>query len=67
MPFVSTGDPAPGPILRDNHYGWFDRVKTGYYDLSPKGRRELVHWSGAKGSLVLRSDVGSPGSDAPTP
>ena len=36
-----------GPILRDNHYGWFDRVKTGYYDLSPKGRRDLAEWSDA--------------------
>ncbi len=36
-----------GPILRDNHYGWFDRVKTGHYDLSPKGRRDLVTWSDA--------------------
>ena len=34
-----------GPILRNNHYGWFERVTTGYYDLSPKGRRELAAWS----------------------
>ena len=34
-----------GPILRDNHYGWFERVKTGYYDLSPKGQRDLADWS----------------------
>ncbi len=39
------GVPRAGPILRDNHYGWFDRVKTGHYDLSPKGREELVRWS----------------------
>lgn len=36
-----------GRILLDNHYGWFDRVKTGHYDLSPKGRKELVRWSEA--------------------
>ena len=36
-----------GPILRDNYYGWFERVKTGYYDLSPKGRRDLANWSDA--------------------
>jgi len=36
-----------GPILRDNYYGWFERVKTGYYDLSPKGRRDLATWSDA--------------------
>jgi hypothetical protein len=36
-----------GSILRDNHYGWFDRVKVGYYDLSPKGHRALDRWSAA--------------------
>lgn len=41
-----TGVERAGPILRDNHYGWFDRVRIGYYDLSPKGRRELKQWSG---------------------
>ncbi len=44
--------PRAGPILRDNHYGWFDRVKTGYYDLSPKGRRDLIQWSEALESLT---------------
>ena len=44
--------PRAGPILRDNHYGWFDRVKTGHYDLSPKGRRDLAQWSEALESLA---------------
>lgn len=44
-----------GAILRDNHYGWFERVKTGYYDLSPKGRRDLARWAGALETLVSRS------------
>jgi hypothetical protein len=30
--------------MRDNHYGWFDRVKTGYYSLSPRGEQELLRW-----------------------
>jgi len=46
--------PRAGPILRDNHYGWFDRVKMGHYDLSPKGRRDLVQWSKALESLEPR-------------
>lgn len=50
--------PRAGPILRDNHYGWFDRVKTGHYDLSPKGRRDLVEWSEALEVLGPRSEVG---------
>jgi len=36
-----------GTILRDNHYGWFDRVKLGHYALSPKGKQELNRWSEA--------------------
>jgi hypothetical protein len=42
-----------GPILRDNHYGWFERVKRGYYELSPQGLRDLVEWSEALESLTL--------------
>ncbi|MGQ0735094.1 MAG: DUF2161 family putative PD-(D/E)XK-type phosphodiesterase [Acidobacteriota bacterium] len=41
-----------GPILRDNHYGWFARVKTGHYELSPKGRRDVVRWSGPRERLA---------------
>ncbi len=41
-----TGVSRAGPILRDNHYGWFERVKTGHYALTPKGERELRDWPG---------------------
>jgi hypothetical protein len=40
-----------GPILRDNHYGWFERVRTGHYDLSPKGRQGLAEWAEALEAL----------------
>jgi hypothetical protein len=36
-----------GPIVRDNHYGWFDRVTNGHYSLSPRGREELGKWADA--------------------
>jgi hypothetical protein len=36
-----------GPILRDNHYGWFERLRPGHYVLSPKGKRDLVRWARA--------------------
>ena len=41
-----------GPIVRDNHYGWFDRVRLGHYTLSPKGRREIEEWSDALADLL---------------
>lgn len=47
-----TGVDRVGPMLRDNHYGWFERVKTGHYQLTPKGRRELVDWSDALEALA---------------
>lgn len=42
-----TGVERAGPILQDNHYGWFERVSVGHYELSPKGREELTSWAEA--------------------
>ncbi len=41
-----------GPILRDNHYGWFERVAVGHYQLTPRGRQELDAWSAALDGLT---------------
>ena len=49
-----------GSILLDNHYGWFERVKTGHYQLAPKGRRDLVQWSDALKSLARKPELGPP-------
>lgn len=32
-------------LMADNHYGWFDRVETGIYTLSPNGRRALGEYA----------------------
>lgn len=37
-------DPKARDILYRDVYGWFDRVSTGVYALSPRGRREIHHW-----------------------
>lgn len=34
--------PNAGPILRDDVYGWFERVDRGVYRLTPKGRASLA-------------------------
>ena len=39
----TTGIELAAAILQDNHYGWFERVSRGIYDLSPKGTRS--DWS----------------------
>ena len=53
-----TGVSRAGAILLDNHYGWFERVKLGTYDLSPKGRGDLVRWRRALESLTPSSAEG---------
>jgi len=40
----ATGVDRAGNIMRDNHYGWFERTRLGHYTLSPKGTKEIHHW-----------------------
>lgn len=41
----TAGVDRAGTILRDNHYGWFERVRIGHYRLSPRGRTEVGLWT----------------------
>ncbi len=36
--------PVATRLMRDNHYGWFRKVATGVYDLTPEGRKALADW-----------------------
>ena len=36
--------PTATRLMADDHYGWFERLKRGVYDLSPKGRKEPSEW-----------------------
>lgn len=42
-----TGVSRAGAILRDNHYGWFERITVGHYAVSSRGTSELGNWSHA--------------------
>jgi hypothetical protein len=53
-----SGVARAGTILRDDHYGWFERVRTGHYDLSPKGQRDLVRWKHALECLMPSTVAG---------
>ncbi len=33
-------------LMADDHYGWFERVQTGIYELSPKGRSAFAEYAG---------------------
>jgi hypothetical protein len=41
----ATGVARATRIMADNHYGWFERVATGVYALTPAGSEGLVHWN----------------------
>ncbi|GAA4220593.1 hypothetical protein GGQ68_000470 [Sagittula marina] len=32
-------------VMRDNHYGWFDKVSVGVYALNDAGHAGLTHWA----------------------
>ena len=38
----NTSVPHATRMMRDNHYGWFDKVETGVYGLSPKGASAVI-------------------------
>jgi hypothetical protein len=40
-----TDEPKARAILYRNVYGWFDRLGNGIYQLTDKGRKELVSWN----------------------
>ena len=44
---AATGVDVATRMMRDDHYGWFERVSTGVYRLSPRGEQE-----GRTGSLA---------------
>lgn len=41
----ATGVAKATTIMRDNHYGWFERVETGVYCLTETGRQGLKDWA----------------------
>ncbi|MEL6700588.1 MAG: DUF2161 domain-containing phosphodiesterase, partial [Pseudomonadota bacterium] len=43
----ATGVKAATTIMRNNHYGWFEKVETGVYALSAAGRLGLADWAGS--------------------
>ncbi|MEM8591585.1 MAG: DUF2161 family putative PD-(D/E)XK-type phosphodiesterase [Pseudomonadota bacterium] len=43
----ATGVTKATTIMRDNHYGWFEKVEKGVYDLTASGRTGLADWGDA--------------------
>ena len=41
----ATGVAEATRLMRDNHYGWFERPATGIYRLTEAGSEGLKHWA----------------------
>ncbi len=41
----ATGVERATTLMRDNHYGWFEKVEKGVYALSEAGAQGLKHWA----------------------
>lgn len=41
----ATNVAAATRLLRDNHYGWFEKISRGIYGLTPAGRQGLADWA----------------------
>lgn len=50
----ATGVPRATTIMRDDHYGWFERVAIGVYQVTPKGIEGLATYSDRFSSIDLR-------------
>ncbi|MDN5785824.1 DUF2161 domain-containing phosphodiesterase [Pseudorhodobacter sp.] len=49
---AATGVRRAGTQLRDDHYGWFDRVERGIYTLTPKGQAALLEYAEITRTLI---------------
>lgn len=41
---AATGVKPATTLMRDNHYGWFEKIAKGVYGLTEAGRAGLIHW-----------------------
>ncbi len=51
-------------LMADDHYGWFERVATGIYGLTPKGAAAVTDYAADLAKLVLAS-ASAQASDVP--
>jgi hypothetical protein len=55
---LGTGEKT-GPILAANHYGWFERIERGVYDVSARGREEIREYPEIVARARAELDAGS--------
>lgn len=54
-------------LMADNHYGWFERLSTGIYALSPKGLQAVSEYAAELENLASKGPTASPAEIAITP
>jgi hypothetical protein len=47
-------------IMSDDHYGWFERVSTGIYAITPAGRKALVAYARELKAIKARAEDATP-------
>lgn len=53
---AATGVATAADMMRADHYGWFERVERGVYQLTPKGQTGLKEFAGAlKGLTTVKT------------
>lgn len=50
-----TGVEKARRLMADDHYGWFERVQIGIYQLTPKGKNAIVEYKSELAHLVVKS------------
>lgn len=53
---AATGVARAQPLMRADHYGWFERVDRGIYALTPRGRADLAANTDALAPLIADQD-----------
>lgn len=59
-----TGVAQARRLMADDHYGWFERVSTGIYALSPKGLEAVAAYASEIAALKLPGEPARPGAAA---
>ena len=54
---IDSGVERAATILQKNHYGWFERVRHGTYQLSPKGFKALEQYAEIITELTTESEI----------
>lgn len=60
----ATGVPVATRMMREDHYGWFERLEKGIYGLTPKGAEALATYGSPNAAPAAASSSPSPSSSS---